>query len=344
MDPNLFITIARHNNFHDFLAFIHVSRRVRRIFLLHLEAIVGHVLKTTLVFNPETAAPTDWSKKLPRWVTLTLPLMDIPGSQRQALNDHVVAGVQQKYPFLLDQSHDCHELMMNPCRRGKKSVDQPRFLAGGSVAQIAHDKEWRTDLDLFRTTLPGEVESREKVWVNLSKRHSGGPRVVEIDSIAKDTQHIEWTLSDFDLSVCQIGVLLSPDTSGVTGPRVFVTPLFLYSLHTRSLIAQVSDVAAKYRDDFKEGITAILDTFFKKHCDLHRQFCKFDQTSLVKTRFDECDSCYYTAQNLLERDNNDPPIISGDDGADNFIHRWIDRVRKYVGRFPDFDIKYIKAV
>lgn len=335
MDLNLLINISRCTNFVDFVSFIHVSRRVRQLFLFHLVEIVDHVLKATITFDPHSSAPVDLTQKLPRWMTMTLPLAEIP--RFSALNDRILNTLRERHPYLYDPSrYECEHPAL---------ISGPFLLSGGSVAQIATESEWPSDLDIFSPILPSEHLDEDRYissvqWHPEKRLRSNIVDVdgnalfyFELDWIRKKTDPIQWVLSDFDLSICQVGVLFSPDDQ-----CVFVTPLFLYSLHNRVLVAQVSDLTARYKEDFnvKPQEKVILHEFFEKHCVLH-----------LPGRFDQCDSCYFCADNLMEHDP-DPSGAKGIGsdymGSDqNYVKRWIRRVRKYVKRFPDWSVKFIKA-
>lgn len=90
------------------------------------------------------------------------------------------------------------------------------FLAGGSIAKFAFDPT------------EGVEPKHKRVKVYLDDGDNF------LDLVFKNK-----SISDFDISVCQIGMDLQTRD-------IYVTLLFLYSLLTREMVIRVSDLSAQY--------------------------------------------------------------------------------------------------
>ena len=220
---------------------------------------------------------TNGSKKLPRWCFLKM-------------------NIETPYPDLAEQVRVwkvCRLLQIPSCLNIKGGV-----LAGGSVAQAVFDtgNYWNPqpeDYDIFvPTPQNGGKTKRIKVEYNATK----------LDLVFKPND-----ISDFDLSVCQIGINL--DTN-----EVFATPLFLYSTKFNVMVCRISNFGVEYQYLYTEPVT---------HAFNHHLIWKHEPT------FCYCNLC---EESLKEEEEEYVSCITN----------WWDRVKKYYNRFPSYKLHFVK--
>lgn len=171
---------------------------------------------------------------------------------------------------------------------------QNGFLAGGSICKFAFDKNWVSpDIDIF---IKSDKHKRVKVYLDDD--------VTFLDLVFKNK-----SISDFDISVCQIGMELKTR-------RIYVTFLFLYSFLAKKLIVRVSAMTCDYET---HGGTFRIQNRFYEHLIYHKD-----------VHFHKCWQCQPDGEEL--------------GGGKELIFDWFQRINKYESRFPDFKIKFINSV
>lgn len=220
---------------------------------------------------------TNGSNKLPRWCFMKM-------------------NMETPYPSLAEQVQDwkvSRMLRIPSCLNIKGGV-----LAGGSVAQAVFrgcDKYWEpgsNDYDIFVPC--GEPETKRIK--------------VEFNSVTLDLVFKTNDISDFDLSVCQIGISL--DTN-----EVYATPLFLYSVKRNVMVCRVSNFGVGYLQEYREPVTNTFDDHIRRGHDAYFCYCHLCNCDL-----------------LMEND--------GEYG--DFVQNWWDRVKKYHSRFPSYKLHFVK--
>lgn len=178
---------------------------------------------------------------------------------------------------------------------------RPYFISGGSIAQIAVGDTWESDVDIFMSTMNGkEQQGRKKVGI--------------YDLVMRDIDEPQNVLRRFDISICQIGVLVDPNRS----LAVYATPLFLCSLIYRLLVVQVSDLTMSYE------IPHVIINGNPLNTTIDDRFCKHIVMGHHED-FVSCIPCRSVVDYTVENDR---------------YTRWIKRVEKYRSRFPDWHLSY----
>jgi hypothetical protein len=195
--------------------------------------------------------------------------------------------------------------------------ERERFITGGAICQIAFEREWNADVDIFMPCMNEEEEKREKVILHSQEIDAIYKRLD--DTGLKDVS-ITSVLRRFDLSICQVGVLISPGCSVV--PVVYATPLFQCSLYFGFCAIQVSDITCQYADGYIDPGRWLEDAF-KIHLLCHRNFGR--PRSLAD--FVSCEACIWRGQDNIYH-------------PDSHYIRWRERVEKYRVRFPESKFHY----
>ena len=180
------------------------------------------------------------------------------------------------------------------------------FIAGGAISQIALDMFWESDVDIFIPCQNKDEEKRENKIIN---NHN-------CDIITKFVSRPEKVLRRFDISLCQIGVLVTPNSL-----TVYTTPLFLCSLFHKIMPVQVADITCDYL--YHPNNKQRVENYFKKHILFH-DACNHEDD------FMNCVTCRLIAMNNVVNQNCR-------------LSRWFKRVQKYKDRFPEFKISYYFA-
>ena len=257
----LLVKIDKYNEYTNTPTLLQVCKSTRRSVFMHLNEIIGYYL--------ENNAP------LPKWCLskVKFPSNLYPG-MHQKIQDRTNLLFSSVPPFL-------------NIKNG--------FLAGGSIAKFAFEREWESkDIDIF---VPMEGKhKRVKVYLDEEEKF--------LDLVFKNK-----SISDFDISVCQIGMDLQTRD-------IYVTLLFLYSLLTKEMVIHVSDLSAQYTE-WGHGECRLIRVF-----DAHTYFEH-------KISFHKCAKCvnYFNYFNDLHENQH--------------ILTWFARISKYEERFPDFKIKFI---
>jgi hypothetical protein len=181
------------------------------------------------------------------------------------------------------------------------------LLSGGFMAQLATDLEWPYDLDVFTQGTQGQEGPQEDFRLKTKL----GNHDVDFVQRAEDPLTV---MSGFDLSICQVGIRIERDEFS----QVYCTPLFLYSLHYQRLVWRVTDLAGLY----------LPTTYFAPHVILsrvYRDHVKYGHDQ----PFHRC---------LLYSCSGAHEVIDGCP-----MHRWYQRVEKYVARFPDWSMDFFEG-
>lgn len=182
-----------------------------------------------------------------------------------------------------------------------KVFPETYFITGGAITQIAFNTSWESDVDIF--------VAQDKKEKNEEKREKKIINGIEYDFITKNVSSPEKVLRRFDISLCQIGVLVSPSERKL---KVYVTPLFLCSYNHKIMPIQVSDISCSYLID---NDTCFVESLFEKHI-LHNKY-------IYEGDFVDCSVC-----------------SAYDHGENTRYKRWNERVNKYKSRFPEFPTSY----
>lgn len=134
------------------------------------------------------------------------------------------------------------------------------MLAGGAIVRWMFGCRWdETDFDIFfDRRKPKRIKVEYKANV--------------LDLVFKNV-----TISDFDISICQIGIDMDTDV-------VYATPLFLYSTLNPVLVCRISNWTVGYRQDFSQPIRDM----FHMHllcCKESFQKCNCGQEEGLATEF-----------------------------------------------------------
>jgi hypothetical protein len=251
-------------------------------------------------------------------------------------------------PFALSSTHPIHErvsawlkdhlqIVRRALNETTESIDHEAsdagkhfsskgnfFITGGQICQIAFNKVWDSDIDVF-------VASAEEGRV--SKTIDGHP----IDIVFCNVSSPEKVLRRFDISLCQIGVLVDYMNDSY---EVYVTPLFMCSTMFNVFAIQVSDLSCSYNVAWVPGEPAfknVEDRFFK-HLLFHIPEARANDVAglqdFYKEDFVECPRCRYPIEG--------PHIHIVSDQEGHFF-RWAARIAKYQARFPNFEKQYFVA-
>jgi hypothetical protein len=120
-------------------------------------------------------------------------------------------------------------------------------------------------------------------------------------------------ISTSDLSVCQQGIVFDNE-----GKETFhITPLALYSQYTKNIIITIAPLSRRYDSDWSSDGKHIHNAlyYYEKHMD----YCD--------CKFHECDTCFSKWDEL--------------DEVYNHVRIWIQRIQKYVKRFPNYTTTYV---
>lgn len=224
--------------------------------------------------------------KLPKWCYLPLLLAPIYPSLSQR--------IEKESKFMFPKVPSCLNITNG-------------MICGGSICRIAFQGSWMDthDIDIFIPYSTTEPENK-RVRVDLSREYV-------LDLIFKNDN-----ISEFDISVCQIGIHI--DTR-----EVYVTPLFLYSYFKLVIVCRTSDKKTTYREE----VTLIGEQYKNRDhiSDLHSIHVK----NAHKDDFCRCNVCIALVNN--ERCGTWDKAL---------IFRWFDRVEKYKSRFLTFPLIFIK--
>lgn len=211
------------------------------------------------------------------------------------------------------------------------------FVTGGFAVNCIFDTPY-SDIDIWIPTKSNATKS------NVSREKEGN-----LDKIFDD--NIETSISNFDLSCCQVGVLFEK-SGGVAVPiRTYFTPLFLYTLYTGDIISNVVPLVLNYSVTLPQGrlgeISMNVTPYTVDIMILYSWHIRHNETGLLKgTRwYSEEELNIYREKDNLTYINNVPQYKFSDclqcksyiksrccDSYDN-IMRWFDRLKKYEDRF-----------
>jgi hypothetical protein len=189
------------------------------------------------------------------------------------------------------------------------------FITGGQICQLAFEKTWDSDVDVF-------IASHDE------RRSSYSIGDMSIDVVFCDVSSPEKVLRRFDISLCQVGVLIDVAKNNFV---VYVTPLFLCSRLYNIFAIQVSDLSCSYaivqRKSGRRIKKHVEDRFMK-----HTLFHVLDDDM---KDFLECERCRLP---LVPPSWNEEII-----DKEGHFFRWAKRVAKYQHRFPNFQKQYFVA-
>jgi hypothetical protein len=202
--------------------------------------------------------------------------------------------------------------------------ERERFITGGAICQAAFGLKWESDLDIFMACQGDEVERREKATHSQNKQDEQ-----EVDAIYKKIPQgddITSVLRRFDISLCQVGVRIGGPTGSLTQsvPVVVATPLFLCSFHFGFAAVQVSDLSCTYGPNDER--LEIADKF-EKHILFYNYQRGARGIGIHHEDFVSCKLCLWE----LEYGHYAPEC---------HYARWVERVKKYQVRFPQFKFRY----
>jgi hypothetical protein len=209
--------------------------------------------------------------------------------------------METPYPSLTEQVQDWKDsqLLRIPSRLNIKGG----VLAGGAVARTVFDRSWKLkDYDIFVPMLP--EEERDEYSTKRIK--------VEYDSVTLDLVFKANDISDFDLSVCQVGINL--DTN-----EVFATPLFLYSVKRNVMICRISNFGVGYLQEYEQPVSWLFNVHVNAGHIAYFCYCIICKEELEKY--------------------GDEVFVNDD--YKTSIDIWFERVKKYHDRFPTYKLHFV---
>ena len=219
-----------------------------------------------------------------------------------ALENHITSLQLSKWmvePFSLPSSELVSKILQTVQeRKYDKMLTENYFITGGAITQLALDMYWESDVDILITCENKDEERKEKRIIDG----------VEYDIIRKHVTSLEKVLRRVDVSLCQIGVLVTPKDL-----TVYATPLFLCAIRHKIMPIQVADLSDTYLQVLNGRY---IENAFKKHILFH-----------LENDFINCKDCI-----------RDRYIVK-----DCRMSRWNTRVQKYIERFPDYKVSYYFA-
>jgi hypothetical protein len=267
LDRFILLEISRLTDFDNVHTFFALTKRSRHVFLANVGTIIFELL---CKFGP---------KKLPRWCFLSIPLFPFD----ETLATNILQRANERGLFDLIPNY------MN--------IEKP-MIAGGAITQLVFDHGWfSNDIDVFCGFTNGvePIAKRAKTTLHYEEQ----TRVV--DFVFRNIY-----ISDFDISVCQVGICLNTK-------KVFVTPLFLYSYKYNVLVCRISTL--------RTGYLGAEDTTVMSQFDYH-----VEQHNRTGDLFHRCRACKSDCKRM---------------GVNGIVGIWRRRVKKYADRFPNYTIKFV---
>jgi hypothetical protein len=149
-------------------------------------------------------------------------------------------------------------------------------------------------------------------------------------------------LSSFDLSCCQIGILIDKNIV-----KTYVTPLFLFTMYTKNIITQIDKSEISYtitsfsvkKEKGKISTSQLYEKHRKGH--INKYSYVIPKEILIKEGFKICEEyenipfhqCHECLAHIFVRRSDD-----------SFVLRWMRRVQKYSDRFPEFQFIFTGRV
>lgn len=230
------------------------------------------------------------------------------------------------------------------------SKHQKFFITGGFASSCIFDTNY-SDIDIW-------VEYSEKMKERKKECFEGTDYVPSFDIIR--------SISDFDISLVQIGVLFDHNNHN-TPVATYFTPLFLYSLYFKEMLIRIMPLKLGYtipsrdffnrRDDRrdKEYHCIYLLKIFELHNEHNRnggtikgvkhyfeenylKYCNKKKIPFIEKEedrifdFHDCIHCKVFMKSKL---------ISNMNTSNELIKRWFKRIKKYVNRFEHLNMNII---
>jgi hypothetical protein len=298
MLPEILYRICQFNDMENIISFLVLSKRTYRYFTSREDFIIRKTLHALEKRIFQTENLRNFQK------------------DNSALEQHITSLQIDKWmvePFEIETDLSNKILKIVKERKYDQLLDGIYFITGGAITQIALEMNWPSDVDIFRACVKKEDEKREKQIINGN----------DCDIITKCVASPEKVLRRFDISLCQIGVLVTPNRISV-----YTTPLFLCSLVHKIMPIQVADITCNYL--YTPNNKGNVENYFKKHILFHQG--NLNEISDCGDDFLNCKNCRHIAfsNNLYV-------------SKDSRLTRWFQRVEKYKERFPDFKISYYFA-
>lgn len=176
------------------------------------------------------------------------------------------------------------------------------FITGGYITQKIFNLEWESDIDIWH-----KDTYDHRIQVQL------GDKTIDNVYTIYDPQ---LCIADFDLSICQVGILVRDGTK-----YYYYTPLFLYSQHTKNIVINIRPIYMNYvQPKADEWYRLDILTLYKFHLN-HKTY-----------EFHNCRHCHDIMDSKYQYDN-----------VQNYIVRWWSRINKYLQRFDQFYANIIYA-
>lgn len=211
-----------------------------------------------------------------------------------------------------------------------KPQSRHEFITGGYITQKIYDLNWESDIDIY---------CHNGTYDNCCGSH----RIKNIDRISSTTLRLEQVIENFDMSIVQQGYLHD---------KYYLTPLALYTFHTKDIIICPSNLNIEYR---------VPEQVLKNNHQLH-QYDGIESYSKSGYHTIKRDIWYYIHKHIHYSDNEYRSDDDDDDGDTKDIHtgsfdqcckcwkyfcydsieKWIIRVKKYRNRFPEFTFTYCR--
>lgn len=249
---------------------------------------------------------------------------------------------------IIEQSHN---VIFNEKDENESNI-QEVFVAGGYPSNCIFGENnsilGNIDIWRFHNTQQRYKYVQEKSGIFEFSEYSFQEKSITFDFVNSCHDSLEKCISEFDMSVCQIGILIKKNIE--EEPSIYVTPMFLYGYYTSKNITKIFPLVLEYIEyrfgDYRENRfddygeyrleyhkSVNLKNMFKTH--VYEMKCgksKFvgHDKMTHSTPFNKCNLCL---EAIILRKYNSSKCEAAT--------RWMKRVTKYENRYPMINVEFI---